>query len=117
MCHWRIGQKWFEECLIDWDCASNAMGWQWAAGSGPDAAPYFRIFNPDTQLGKFDPDGVYQKRWIAEIANDPTITATSYFDAIPKGWKLKPYLVYPDPVVTLSQGRQRALNAYENRCF
>ena len=117
MCHWRIGQKWFEECLIDWDCASNAMGWQWAAGSGPDAAPYFRIFNPDTQLGKFDPDGVYQERWIAEIANDPAITATSYFDAIPKGWKLKPDLVYPDPVVTLSQGRQRALNAYENRCF
>ena len=79
--------------------------------------PVFSNFNPETQRAKFDPDGVYQERWIAEIANNPTKTATSYFDAIPKGWKLKPDLVYPAPVVTLSEGRQRALNAYENRCF
>ena len=55
--HWRIGQRWFEDCLTDWDPARNAMGWQWVAGSGPDATPYFRVFNPDTQAEKFDPDG------------------------------------------------------------
>ena len=49
MCHWRIGQQWFEDCLTDWDPASNALGWQWTAGSGPDATPYFRVFNPITQ--------------------------------------------------------------------
>lgn len=117
MCHWQIGQKWFENCLIDWDCASNAMGWQWAAGSGPDAAPYFRIFNPDTQLEKFDPEGIYQKRWIAEISNSPSATALNFFEAIPKSWKLRSDMVYPKPVVALYEGRQKALNAYENRCF
>ena len=58
--HWKIGMKWFEDCLTDWDPASNSMGWQWVAGCGPDAAPYFRVFNPDTQLEKFDPDGRYK---------------------------------------------------------
>ena len=61
--HWRIGQRWFEACLTDWDPASNAMGWQWVAGCGPDAAPYFRVFNPDTQAEKFDPLGAYRCRW------------------------------------------------------
>ena len=117
ICHWRIGQKWFENCLIDWDCASNAMGWQWAAGSGPDAAPYFRIFNPETQLAKLDPDGTYQKRWIAEISSNPGKTAMSYFAAVPKSWKLTPDMVYPDPVIALPEGRQRALRAYQNRSF
>ena len=79
--------------------------------------PIFRIFNPDTQLAKFDPGGLYQERWIAEITNNPSSTAISYFEAIPKGWKLKPDLVYPSPVVILAEGRQKALNAYENRCF
>ena len=50
MTHWRIGLDWFSECLIDWDPASNAMGWQWSAGSGPDATPYFRVFNPVTNF-------------------------------------------------------------------
>jgi deoxyribodipyrimidine photo-lyase len=54
MSHWKIGLDWFEDCLVDWDPASNAMGWQWSAGSGPDAAPYFRVFNPETQAEKFD---------------------------------------------------------------
>ena len=68
MKHWRIGMDWFADCLVDWDPASNAMGWQWTAGSGPDAAPYFRIFNPETQAEKFDPGGWYARRWIAELA-------------------------------------------------
>ena len=54
MTHWKVGLDWFADCLVDWDPAANAMGWQWAAGSGPDAAPYFRVFNPETQAAKFD---------------------------------------------------------------
>jgi deoxyribodipyrimidine photo-lyase len=57
MSHWKIGLDWFEDCLVDWDPASNAMGWQWSAGSGPDATPYFRVFNPETQAEKFDGTG------------------------------------------------------------
>ena len=117
MCHWRIGRKWFEDCLIDWDPASNAMGWQWTAGSGPDAAPYFRVFNPETQLEKFDPDGHYTKAWLAEEYAKPTETALSYFKAIPRRWNMSPDDDYPDPIVALDEGRKRALDAYENRDF
>ena len=84
MTHWRLGQEWFSECLIDWDPASNAMGWQWAAGSGPDAAPYFRVFNPESQIDKFDRDQRYRSAWIAEGQAAPPETAKQYFQAIPK---------------------------------
>jgi len=118
MIDWRIGQKWFEDCLVDWDPAANAMGWQWTAGSGPDAAPYFRIFNPDTQLDKFDPKGTYAQAWIAEGQATPTRTALSYFDAVPENWGLSPGHAYPGtPVVGLAEGRERALAAYRNRDF
>ena len=117
MAHWQIGQRWFEDCLIDWDPASNAMGWQWTAGCGPDAAPYFRIFNPETQLEKFDADGVYQRQWLAEGRTNPSDTALSYFDAVPNSWGLSPATPYPAPVVALDVGRKRALDAYENRDF
>ena len=113
--HWRIGQRWFEDCLTDWDPASNAMGWQWTAGSGPDASPYFRIFNPETQLEKFDPDQEYVTRWIAEGKPSPPRTALAYFDAVPKAWKLSPGDPYPQPRIELSEGRKRALAAYEAR--
>ena len=117
MTHWKIGMDWFADCLTDWDPASNAMGWQWAAGSGPDAAPYFRIFNPETQLEKFDPDHAYPRAWIAETQGTPSATALSYFDAIPRRWGLDPNAAYPDPVVGLAEGRARALAAYEGRGF
>ncbi len=117
MCHWKIGLRWFEDCLIDWDPASNAMGWQWSAGSGPDATPYFRVFNPVTQLKKFDPDGIYAKSWIAEDRQTPTDTALSYFDAVPRSWGLSAQDSYPEPVVSVSDGREKALQAYENRDF
>ncbi|RKF16680.1 deoxyribodipyrimidine photo-lyase [Roseovarius spongiae] len=117
MTHWRVGQEWFAEHLTDWDPASNALGWQWAAGSGPDAAPFFRIFNPETQLGKFDPEGRYVRAWIAEGQDDPSETALAYFDAIPRRWNMAPTDVYPDPVVGLKEGRERALAAYEARAF
>lgn len=112
MVHWRVGQAWFEDCLTDWDPASNAMGWQWVAGCGPDAAPYFRVFNPETQLEKFDPDGTYRRSWLAEGQAQPTETALSYFDAIPESWAMSPGDAYPDPVVALDVGRERALEAY-----
>ena len=114
---WRIGQKWFEHCLIDWDPANNALGWQWTAGSGPDASPFFRVFNPETQLEKFDPDRAYVSRWIAEDRAEPHKDALSYFDAIPRAWEMAPTDPYPEPVVDLAEGRARALEAYENRDF
>ena len=117
MTHWKIGLKWFENCLIDWDPASNAMGWQWSAGSGPDATPYFRVFNPNTQLEKFDRKHEYRNRWLAEFSGKNSPKALSFFDAIPKKWKLAPEMEYPAPIVDLSQGRAAALEAYKNREF
>jgi deoxyribodipyrimidine photo-lyase len=117
MCHWKIGLDWFAECLIDWDPASNAMGWQWSAGSGPDATPYFRVFNPVTQLDKFDPKRVYVNRWIAEDRRNPDPLALSYFDAIPAAWGMRPDQPYPPPIVGPEEGRKRALAAYETRKF
>ncbi len=117
MCHWRIGQKWFEECLIDWDPASNAMGWQWAAGSGPDATPYFRVFNPATQLDKFDKNRDYTSRWIAEGRANPHKDALAFFDAIPERWNMAPTDEYPDRIIALDKGRARALDLYKNRNF
>jgi deoxyribodipyrimidine photo-lyase len=117
MCHWKIGMEWFEDCLIDWDPASNSLGWQWSAGSGPDATPYFRVFNPITQREKFDPDKVYVERWIAEGQDNPPKTALSYFDAIPESWAMTPDDAYPEPIVGHDEGRKAALEAYENRDF
>jgi deoxyribodipyrimidine photo-lyase len=108
---WRVGQAWFAECLTDWDPASNAMGWQWVAGSGPDAAPYFRIFNPATQAERFDPDGAYRARWLGA----GSAVAQSYYDAVPPGWGLRRDQPYPTPIVSLSFGRERALAALAQR--
>jgi deoxyribodipyrimidine photo-lyase len=117
MTHWKIGLKWFEDCLVDWDPASNALGWQWVAGSGPDASPYFRVFNPESQLDKFDPKRAYTRRWIAEGQAEPPETALSYFAAIPESWSISPADPYPEPVVSAAEGRAHALAAYENRKF
>ena len=117
MTDWKIGKAWFDDCLIDWDPASNAMGWQWSAGSGPDATPYFRVFNPVSQLEKFDKAGGYAARWIAEGQVTPTSTALSYFDAIPRAWGLSPDMAYPTAIVDPAEGRTRALEAYKNRGF
>ncbi|MGY6632740.1 MAG: cryptochrome/photolyase family protein [Alkalilacustris sp.] len=111
--HWRVGMAWFADCLIDWDPASNAMGWQWAAGSGPDATPYFRIFNPETQAAKFDPDGAYCRRYVAELSRRPGPEALEFFEAAPRRWRLSPDMAYPEPLVGLKEGRERALAAYD----
>lgn len=111
--HWKVGQSWFEQCLTDWDPANNAMGWQWVAGSGPDAAPYFRVFNPETQAERFDPKGEYRRRWLAEGHAQPTQTAMSFYEAVPDSWGLAPEDSRPAPVVGLKEGRERALSAYQ----
>jgi deoxyribodipyrimidine photo-lyase len=113
--HWKVGLDWFAETLVDWDPASNAMGWQWVAGSGPDAAPYFRIFNPATQAEKFDPDRRYRRAWIAEGQADPPATARAFFAAVPRSWGLSAAAPYPRPLVDLAEGRARALAAYAAR--
>ncbi|AWD23150.1 cryptochrome/photolyase family protein [Fuscovulum blasticum] len=106
--HWRLGQDWFADCLTDWDPAANAMGWQWVAGSGPDAAPYFRIFNPATQAQKFDPEGRYRRRYLDKVSPE----ARSFFDAVPRSWGLRPDQPAPPPLVDLARGRALALAAY-----
>jgi deoxyribodipyrimidine photo-lyase len=68
---WRIGEEWFWDCLLDADPASNSASWQWVAGSGADAAPYFRVFNPTLQGEKFDPSGTYIRKWVPELQNLP----------------------------------------------
>jgi deoxyribodipyrimidine photo-lyase len=112
---WRVGQAWFADCLTDWDPASNAMGWQWVAGCGPDASPYFRIFNPATQAEKFDAERVYVHRFVAELSRRPGPDALSFFEAVPRSWALSATARYPDPIVTLAAGRDRALAAYGAR--
>lgn len=88
---WQWGARWFLEQLTDGDMASNQHGWQWAAGCGTDAAPYFRVFNPTTQGNKFDPDGAYVKRWVPEFGGDD----------------------YPEPMVDHAAERIEALRRYE----
>ena len=108
---WRVGLKWFEECLIDWDPASNAMGWQWIAGCGPDAAPYFRVFNADTQAEKFDKDARYRDRFLPRTAMSED--AMAFYRAVPVAWQLHPEQDRLLPSVDLKAGRARALAAYE----
>ena len=112
MIDWRVGKAWFEETLIDWDPASNAMGWQWVAGCGPDAAPYFRIFNPKGQAEKFDAKGIYQKKYLNN-GSEVSDTALSFYKAIPKSWNLSCKDSYPEPMIDLKVGRERALDAYK----
>ena len=103
MTDWRVGLDWFAETLTDWDPASNAMGWQWVAGSGPDAAPFFRIFNPETQAAKFDPEGRYRQHWLRGAG------ARQFGVAAPPGWRPDPLR---PPMIGLAEGRARALAAY-----
>jgi deoxyribodipyrimidine photo-lyase len=89
---WRLGEQWFWDTLVDADGASNPFNWQWVAGSGADAAPYFRVFNPELQAKKFDPDGAYVARWAPEYRNGDR----------------------PEPIVDLTQSRRAALDAYDS---
>jgi deoxyribodipyrimidine photo-lyase len=114
--HWLEGARWFWDTLVDADLANNSLNWQWSAGCGADAAPYFRIFNPVLQGEKFDPEGEYLRRWVPELA------------ALPKRWIQRPFEApeevlsrarvrlgkdYPRPVVDHAEARARALAALQ----
>ena len=113
---WRWGERYFMQQLIDGDTAANNGGWQWSAGTGTDAQPYFRIFNPISQGETFDPDGAYVKRYVPELANVPT----KYIHA---PWLMPPMLMrevhclighdYPAPIVDHATQRTRALAMYK----
>ncbi len=112
---WRKGQDWFWDTLVDADLANNAAGWQWVAGSGADAAPYFRIFNPVIQGQKFDPDGRYVRRWCPELAKLPDRLIHSPFDAkadVLAAARIELGRNYPKPIVDHSAARQAALRCY-----
>ncbi len=114
--HWKHGQDWFWDTLVDGDLANNALNWQWVAGSGPDAQPFFRIFNPITQGERYDPEGAYVREWIPELRDLPT-------KYIHKPWEASPDVLenagivlgttYPEPIVDHAQARKRALDALE----
>lgn len=114
---WRLGKDWFWECLVDADLANNSANWQWVAGCGADAAPFFRIFNPILQGEKFDPHGLYTRKYVPELA------------LIPDKFLYKPWLApanilkqagivlgknYPAPIIELDVSRNKALAAYKN---
>ncbi|WP_019961754.1 cryptochrome/photolyase family protein [Woodsholea maritima] len=113
---WREGEAWFWDTLVDADLANNAASWQWVAGSGADAAPYFRIFNPITQGEKFDPDGAYIRQWVPELKDLPTKYIFAPWQAdqhtlIKAGITLGK--TYPKPLVDHSEARNRALEAFQ----
>jgi deoxyribodipyrimidine photo-lyase len=114
---WQDGAKWFWDTLVDADLAANTLGWQWTAGCGADAAPYFRVFNPVSQGEKFDPEGRYVARFVPELAR------------LPKKWIHKPWEApqqvlhecgielgkeYPSPIVDHAEARLQALAAYDH---
>ncbi len=104
---WREGERHFMQYLIDGDPAANNGGWQWAAGTGTDAQPYFRIFNPVSQSKKFDPAGDYIRRWVPELTDLGG-------DDIHEPWKLKqPPKAYPEPILEHKAARERTLDAFK----
>ncbi len=113
---WRWGERWFMQQLVDGDPAANNGGWQWTAGTGTDAAPYFRIFNPVSQGTKFDPAGTFVRRWVPELADVPA-------QLIHEPWKMSTAAQkqagcrigedYPAPIVDHSWARQRTLDAFQ----
>ncbi|MCY7312600.1 MAG: DNA photolyase family protein [Pseudoxanthomonas sp.] len=110
--HWLHGARWFWDTLVDADLASNTLGWQWVAGTGADAAPYFRVFNPVTQARKFDPDAVYITRWVPELTGLPVQARFAPWLEPDLAQRLAP--AYPgQPMVDLAAGRDAALAAYK----
>ena len=113
--HWHEGERWFWDCLVDADLASNSAGWQWIAGCGADAAPYFRIFNPITQGLKFDPDGHYIRKYVPEIRQLPNKYLFNPWEApidVLKEADINLGETYPKPIVDIKISRQKALSAF-----
>ena len=112
---WRLGEAWFMRHLVDGDPAANNGGWQWAAGTGTDAAPYFRVFNPVLQGRRYDPEGVYVRRWIPALARVPTAAVHAPWTLSPAEQRAAGLAIgndYPAPIVDHRAARERALAAY-----
>jgi deoxyribodipyrimidine photo-lyase len=117
MLPWQEGAAWFMDTLVDADLADNAMGWQWMAGCGVDASPYFRIFNPILQSRKFDPDGAYIRRWVPELAGLPDKLIHAPFEAGKADLRqagVRLGETYPHPIVDHYRARAIALEAYRS---
>ncbi|MCV2403672.1 DNA photolyase family protein [Marinomonas sp. C2222] len=113
---WRCGARWFWDCLVDADLASNSASWQWVAGCGTDASPYFRIFNPVTQGEKFDPEGEYTRRYLPELKDLPKKYLYRPWEAPEEVLKAANVVLgetYPHPMVDIKESREQALSAYE----
>ena len=113
--HWRHGAEWFWDCLVDADLANNSFGWQWVAGSGADAAPYFRIFNPVLQSRKFDPAGEYLRHWLPELSRLPNRHIHAPWEAgeaVLRKAGVKLDENYLRPIIDLRASRERALAAW-----
>ncbi len=114
---WTEGEAWFWDTLVDADLANNSANWQWVAGCGADAAPYFRIFNPVLQGEKFDPGGDYVRRWVPELARLPVSDIhspwTADADVLARS-KVTLGKTYPKPIVDHKAARERALKSFEN---
>ena len=114
--HWHYGRDWFWECLVDADLANNSASWQWVAGSGADAVPYFRIFNPVIQGEKFDTDGDYTRRFVPELSLLPNQYLFKPWEAsneLLKKCSIELGSTYPLPIVNLKETREIALNSYK----
>jgi deoxyribodipyrimidine photo-lyase len=112
---WRLGEEWFWDTLVDADPANNPFNWQWVAGSGADAQPYFRIFNPVLQGEKFDPRGHYVRKYVPEIAKLPDRFLHKPWKAPPSALReagIKLGETYPEPIVDHADARARALDAF-----
>ncbi|MGI3776823.1 MAG: cryptochrome/photolyase family protein [Janthinobacterium lividum] len=112
---WVAGEEWFWDTLVDADLAANSVSWQWIAGCGVDAQPYFRVFNPVTQAGNFDPDGDFVRRWVPELKDVPTRWLHAPWEAPPAVLAKAGVTLgetYPHPVVDLGEARQRALDTF-----
>jgi deoxyribodipyrimidine photo-lyase len=115
--HWHHGERWFWDCLVDADLASNSASWQWIGGCGADAAPYFRIFNPVTQGQKFDPDGEYIRKYIPEISKLPNKYLFNPWEAPQEELDRAGVVIgkdYPKPIIDLKLSRQNALEAFKS---
>ena len=114
---WREGERWFWDTLVDADRASNLINWQWVAGSGPDATPFFRIYNPVAQGEKFDAEGRYVRMWLPELAGLPNRWLHAPWtapEAVLADAGVRLGVDYPEPIVDHAEARARALEALKS---
>lgn len=114
---WHHGERWFWDCLVDADLASNSASWQWVAGCGADAAPYFRIFNPVMQGQKFDPEGEYTRKFVPELKALPNRYLFNPWEAPAPVLERAGVVLgenYPGPIVDLKSSREQALHAFKS---